>query len=72
MAIQPLLIGLDTGRTAVQEGSKLSSSYILKGYSSPKTENSVIIYSAFLLFSTKEGILKNVCNQTVAGSHWLQ
>ncbi len=23
--------------------------------------------SFFLLFSTKEGILKNVCNQTVAG-----
>ncbi len=48
--------------------------------SSPKNENSVIIYlhklfqtcmSFFLLLSTKEDILKNVGNQTVDGIHWL-
>ncbi len=26
----------------------------------------------FLLLNTKEGILKNVGNQTVDGSHWLK
>ncbi len=49
---------------------------------SPKNENVFIIYSPsscskpvwgffFHLFNTKEDILKNVGNQTVAGNHWL-
>ncbi len=43
--------------------------------SSPKNEYSVNIYSPwfcfFLLLNMKEGILKNVCSQTVDRSHWL-
>jgi len=52
----------------------------VKWFSSPKNENSAIIYSPsscskhvrffFLLLNTKEDILKNVGNQTVDGSNW--
>ncbi len=53
----------------------------IKGIVHPKNLNSVIIYSLscctepvlifILVLNTKEDILENVGNQTVAGPHWL-